>query len=125
MAQKNLTTVPNATVIANEDGSPIPLVVTPVTGLIIKNGSTGGLAVKLPCMPSQSVTVKTTVVDGSAALTVSAGATLTFTTGNWNTPQGVTLQSVAGQAGSQRILVAPFGADLPGFESVGVSVLVS
>lgn len=125
MTLKNLTTTPNATMIANEDGTPIPLVVTPVGVLTVKNGSTGGLAVKLPCQPSQSVTVKTTVIDGSGKLTVSAGASLTFTTGNWNTPQGVTLQSTAAQAGSFSVLVAPFGADLPGYEAVVAQVLVS
>lgn len=125
MAQKNLTTVPNATVVGQEDGRPQPLVVSPATGLVIKNGSTGGLTVKLPCQPSQNVTVKTTVTDGSSQLSVSAGASLTFTTGNWNTPQGVTLQSVTAEAGWQRVQVASFGVDIPGFDAVCVTVLVS
>jgi len=125
MALKNLTSTPNATMIANEDGTPIPLVVTPPGVLTVKNGSTGGLSVKLPCQPSQSVTVKTTVIDGSGKLSVSAGASLTFTTGNWNTPQGVTLQSTVAQGGSFSVLVAPSGLDLPGYESVTAPVLVS
>jgi hypothetical protein len=124
MAQKSLAPVPNATVVSNEDGTPQSLVVSPAEGLIVKNGSTGGLAVKLPCQPSQNVTVKTAVI-GDPRLTVSAGASLTFTSGNWNTPQGVTLQSVAGQAGWFRVVVAPAGTDIPGFEEVGVHVLVS
>jgi hypothetical protein len=124
MAQKNLATTSNATVVANEDGTPQSVVVSPVEGLIVKNGSTGGLAVKLPCQPSQNVTVKTAVI-GDPRLTVSAGASLTFTTGNWNTPQGVTLQSVAGQAGWFRVVVAPSGTDVPGFEEVTCHVLVS
>ena len=99
MAHKSLSDSPNATMVTNEDGTPISLVVTPPGVLSVKNGSTGGLAVKLPCQPSQNVTVKTVVIDGSGKLTVSAGASLTFTTGNWNTPQGVTVQSTASQAG--------------------------
>lgn len=125
MAQKSLAAGPGATMIANEDGTPLPLVVTPAGVLSIKNGSTGGLAVKLPCQPSQSVTVKTTVIDGSGKLTVSAGASLTFTTGNWNTPQGVTLQPTAGEAGSFNVLVAPAGLDLPGYGAVNAQALVS
>lgn len=123
MTQKNPQTY--HTMVSNEDGTPLPLVVTPVGILSIKNGSTGGLAVKLPCQPSQSVTVKTVVVDGSGKLSVSAGASLTFTTGNWNTPQGITLQSTASQAGSFSVLVAPTGLDLPGYEAVISQVLVS
>jgi cellulose 1,4-beta-cellobiosidase len=113
-----------ATVVSNEDGTPESLVVSPAEGLVVKNGSTGGLAVSLPCKPSQSVTVKTTVI-GDPRLTVSAGASLTFTTGNWNTPQGVTLQSVTGQGGVFRVIVAPFGLDLPGYNAVSTHVLVS
>lgn len=123
MTQKN--PLSTATVFANEDGTPQMLVVTPAAGLTVRNGQAGSVTVKLPCQPSQSVTVKTTVVDGAAAMTVSSGATLTFTTGNWNTPQTVTLQSVAGQAGWQRVLIAPFGPDVPGYEGVTVHILVS
>jgi hypothetical protein len=114
-----------ATVVAQEDGQPFPVTVSPPSQLTIRNGQSGGLAVSLPVRPSQNVTVKTTVVDGSNQLSVTAGASLTFTSGNFSTPQGVTLQSVAGQAGYQRVLVAPAGADDPGFQAVCVHVLVS
>ena len=125
MAHKGDSSVPTNTVATNEDGTPQALVVTPPGILSVKNGSTGGLSVKLPCAPTQNVTVKTTVVDGSGKLTVSAGASLTFTSGNFATPQGVTLQSTAAQAGSFNVLVAPFGTDLPGYEAVNCQVLVS
>jgi hypothetical protein len=124
VAQKSQTPLPTNTVVTQEDGQPFPLTVSP-TLLIVKNGSTGGLAVSLPVKPSQNVTVKTTVIDGSNQLSVTAGATLTFTPANFSTPQGVTLQSVAGQAGWQRVLVAPSGLDLPGYEGVTLHVLVS
>ena len=113
------------TVVSQEDGNPFPLTVSPANGLVIRNGASGGLSVSLPVKPSQNVTVKTTVVDGSNQLSVTAGATLTFTPANFSTPQGVTLQSVAGEAGWQRVLVAPSGTDLPGYNAVHVHVLVS
>ncbi len=125
MAQKSLAPVPGATIPTNEDGTPQLLVVSPATGLVIRNGATGTLAVSLPCKPSQNVTVLVTVIDGSGTLTVSAGGTLTFTPANWNTPQNVTFTSVAHQAGWKRVIVAPSGADLPGFGAVTIHVLVS
>lgn len=125
MAQKNQSRTPVATVVTQEDGQPFPVTVSPPSQLTVKNGQSGGLAVSLPVRPSQNVTVKTTVIDGSGQLSVTAGASLTFTSGNFATPQGVTLQSVANQAGYQRVLVAPSGADDPGFQAVCVHVLVS
>jgi cellulose 1,4-beta-cellobiosidase len=125
LAQKSLASVPGATIPCNEDGTPFILTVSPATGLVIRNGATGTLAVSLPCKPSQNVTVVTTVIDGSGMLTVSAGASLTFTTSNWNTPQNVTFQSVAHQAGWQRVISAPVGADIPGFAAVTTHILVS
>lgn len=124
MAHKSQTPVPTNTIVTQEDGQPFPLAVSPGQ-LTVKNGSTGGLSVSLPVKPTQNVTVKTTVIDGDGSLTVTAGASLTFTSGNFSTPQGVTLQSVAGHAGIQRVLVAPFGADLPGYEAVCIHALVS
>ena len=124
MAHKGDSSVPTNTVFTQEDGTPFPITVSP-TQLTVKNGSTGTLAVSLPVKPTQNVTVKTTVIDGSNQLSVTGGATLTFTSGNFATPQNVTVQSVAGQAGWQRVLVAPSGVDLPGYQAVCVHVLVS
>jgi cellulose 1,4-beta-cellobiosidase len=125
MAHKGDSSVPTNTVVTQEDGTPFPLTVSPASQLTVKNGSTGTLAVSLPVKPTQNVTVKTTVIDGSAQMSVSGGASLTFTTGNFSTPQNVTLQSVANQAGYQRVIVAPFGVDTPGYQAVQVHVLVS
>jgi cellulose 1,4-beta-cellobiosidase len=125
MAHKGDSSVATNTVVTQEDGTPFPLTVSPASQLTVRNGASGGLAVSLPVKPSQNVTVKTTVVDGSAQMTVTGGATLTFTSGNFATPQGVTLQSVAGQAGWQRVQVAPSGVDTPGYAAVCLHVLVS
>jgi cellulose 1,4-beta-cellobiosidase len=113
------------TVVRQEDGTPYPISVIPYEGMIVKNGGTGTVAVKLPVQPSQNVTVKTTVIDGGGKLTVSSGASLTFTPGNFNTPQNVTLQSTASQAGWERIIIAPAGTDIPGYNPVQLHVLVS
>lgn len=125
MAHRGDSSVATNTMVTNEDGTPFPVTVNPASQLTVKNGNTGTLAVSLPVKPSQNVTVKATVVDGSNQLSVSGGASLTFTPANFATPQNVTVQSVAGQAGWQRVLVAPSGADLPGYQAVCVHVLVS
>jgi hypothetical protein len=124
MAHKGDSSVPTSTVATQEDGQPFPLTVTP-SQLVIKNGQSGGLAVSLPVKPTQNVTVKSAVIDGSNQLSVTAGASLTFTPANFSTPQGVTLQSVAGEAGWQRVIVAPSGPDLPGYQASTVHILVS
>ena len=124
MAHKGDSSVPTNTVVTQEDGTPFPVTVGS-TQLSVRNGQSGTLAISLPVKPSQNVTVKTTVVDGSNQLSVTGGGTLTFTSGNFATPQNVTLQSVAGQAGYQRVQVSPSGADLPGYATVCIHVLVS
>jgi len=123
LALKSTVRAEGATIVAQEDGSPLPLVVNPL--VTIHNGSTGTVSVKLPCLPGSNVTVRTAIIDGSNQLSVSSGASLTFTNANWNTPQNVTLQSVAGQAGWQRVLISASGVDFPGFGAVTVHVLVS
>jgi hypothetical protein len=123
LALKSTVRAEGATIVANEDGSPLSLVVIPPA--TVHNGSTGTMSVKLPCQPGSNVTVRTSVVDGSNQLSVSAGASLTFTNANWNTPQNVTLQSVSGQGGWQRVLISASGVDFPGFASVTVHILVS
>jgi hypothetical protein len=125
MAHKGEGSVPTNTVVTREDGTPFPLTVTPLGVVTCRNGSTVGLSVSLPVQPSQNVTVKTAVIDGSGKLSVTGGASLTFTTGNYGTPQGVTLQSVAAEAGSFSVLVSPSGLDLPGYQGVIAQVLVS
>ena len=123
MALKSTTRAEGATIVSNEDGSPLALVV--VAPATIHNGAAGTATVKLPCQPGSNVTVRTAIVDGSNQMTVTSGASLTFTNANWNTPQNVTLQSVAGEAGWQRVLFTASGADFPGFGAVTSHVLVS
>jgi hypothetical protein len=59
------------------------------TSLTVQQGNTGTVAVKLSSQPSASTTVTAAITGGD--LTVSSGASLTFTTSNWNTTQNVTV----------------------------------
>ncbi|MFI6506463.1 glycoside hydrolase family 48 protein [Streptosporangium sp. NPDC050855] len=64
------------------------VVVTPAT-LAVAEGGNADLAVKLSKAPASNVTVTTARTSGDSDLTVSSGASLTFTTANWNTAQTV------------------------------------
>ncbi|MGA5764258.1 glycoside hydrolase family 48 protein [Nonomuraea bangladeshensis] len=66
------------------------LVVSPTT-LSVPEGGTAGFGVKLSQAPSSNVTVSVARASGDADITVSGGASLTFTPSNWNTAQNVTL----------------------------------
>ncbi|SEM96661.1 Cellulase/cellobiase CelA1 [Nonomuraea pusilla] len=68
-----------------------PAVVTSASSLAVPEGGTAGFTVKLSSAPASDVTVTTGRTSGDSDLTVSAGASLTFTPSNWNTPQNVTL----------------------------------
>jgi hypothetical protein len=67
------------------------VVVSPTT-LVVPEGGTASYSVKLSKAPTANVTVATARASGGDAdLTVRTGASLTFTTANWNTPQNVTI----------------------------------
>lgn len=57
----------------------------------ITEGGTGTFQVKLAAMPPGNVTVNAARSGGSTDVTVTGGATLTFTTANWSTNQTVTV----------------------------------
>ena len=62
-----------------------------VAGLVVAEGATGTYTVALATEPSADVTV-TVTISGQAGTDVSLDKTsLTFTTGNWDTPQTVTV----------------------------------
>ncbi|TDD19271.1 cellulose 1,4-beta-cellobiosidase [Nonomuraea diastatica] len=66
------------------------LLVSP-TSLSVPEGGTASFGVKLSQEPSANVTVSVARASGDADLTVSSGATRTFTPSNWDTEQNVTL----------------------------------
>ncbi|TMR37659.1 cellulose 1,4-beta-cellobiosidase [Nonomuraea zeae] len=66
------------------------LVVSPLT-LSVPEAGSATFGVKLSQAPSANVTVTTARASGDTDITVSGGASLTFTPSNWNTAQNVTL----------------------------------
>ncbi|GAB3434549.1 glycoside hydrolase family 48 protein [Flindersiella endophytica] len=85
---------------ASTTSAPVDVTVRPNTGPAIiaepaatnvPEGSTANVTIRLSQQPTASVTVATARTAGDTDLTVSAGASRTFTTANWNTPQTVTL----------------------------------
>ncbi|WP_344888785.1 glycoside hydrolase family 48 protein [Nonomuraea antimicrobica] len=80
--------------------SPVGITVSPSTGpalvvspttLSVPEAGTASFGVRLSQAPSSNVTVSVARASGDADLTVSGGATRTFTSSNWNTAQNVTL----------------------------------
>jgi uncharacterized protein (TIGR03382 family) len=59
--------------------------------LTMDEGGTASFTVALSKAPGQNVTVTVARTAGDTDVTVSSGATLTFTTSNWSTPQPVTV----------------------------------
>ena len=61
------------------------------TALTLNEEETASFTVALSKRPSQSTTVMVARTAGDEDITVSSGATLTFTLANWSTPQSVTV----------------------------------
>lgn len=85
-----LTTVP-ITVNAVEDSGNALILST--TTLSLAEGGLGTLTVALSAAPVGTVTVDVARTTGDADVTVTSGATLTFTTGNFSTPQTVKISA--------------------------------
>ncbi|MET9438758.1 glycoside hydrolase family 48 protein [Streptomyces sp. NPDC006551] len=92
------------------------LVATPAQ-LGVRQGTTGTFDLKLSTQPAGNVTVAVTRTSGNSNLTVSGGASLTFTRANWNTAQKVTVAAAATGTGS-----AVFTATAPGHTKAEVTV---
>ncbi len=72
-----------------------PEIMVSTTALDVPEGSTNTFGVKLASNPGGDWAVTTARVGGDTNITVSIGATLTFTTINWSTNQWVTLSASA------------------------------
>ncbi len=66
-------------------------ITTDLTSLIVNEGVTNSFQVKLTMQPPASKTVTVSRFSGDSDITVSSGASLSFTTSNWNTYRTVTL----------------------------------
>ncbi|WP_188189293.1 glycoside hydrolase family 6 protein [Nonomuraea sp. SYSU D8015] len=68
-----------------------PSVVLSASSVAVNEGGTATFTARLSSAPSSNVTVTTARTSGDTDLTVSSGASLTFTPNDWNTAQTVTL----------------------------------
>ncbi len=85
--------LPTVNVAATEaDNDTLALVVTP-TAVTVAEGGVNTFSVRLSAQPGSSVAATTIGTSGDTDLSVSGGATLTFTTANWNNPQTVILSA--------------------------------
>jgi MYXO-CTERM domain-containing protein len=75
---------------ARYNGTAQGIVVTPTNVRMVETG-VAAINVRLAAAPSSAVSVSVARASGDSDVTVSAGATLNFTTSNWATPQVVRL----------------------------------
>jgi hypothetical protein len=85
-----------------------PAVVAAPAQLGVRQGASGTFQVSLSTQPAADVTVTTARTAGNAGLSVTGGATLTFTRSNWSTPRAVTVTADAAGTGA-----ATFTASAP------------
>ncbi|RKH57205.1 PQQ-dependent sugar dehydrogenase [Corallococcus aberystwythensis] len=98
-----------------------PRLVLSTARLSVPEGGTATFDVSLSLRPTSNVTVTVALTQGDADLTVASGATLAFTTSNWNTPKTVTLQAAQDADnvdGMATITVAMPGLDARTLEAV-------
>ncbi len=90
----SLITLPAGAAHATQCPGPPPispqLSVSPLA-VTVTEGGTAGYSVRLTARPAGRVTVTSTASTGDTNITITAGATLTFTPANWETNQTVTL----------------------------------
>jgi len=79
--------------VTNEDDEVSGVVVSAISGNTTEAGGTATFTVVLSAFPTGDVQVDSVTSDSSEG-TVTTGASLTFTTLNWNTPQTVTVTGV-------------------------------
>jgi hypothetical protein len=77
--------------IADDDSASTQGLVVSTSALAVPEGGTASFTVQLQIAPAGDVAVAIAPTSGDADLTVSAGASLTFTVANWSVPQTVTL----------------------------------
>ncbi|MEU4658304.1 glycoside hydrolase family 48 protein [Streptomyces sp. NPDC023723] len=94
-----------------------PTVVATPAQLGVQQGESGTYDVKLSTQPTANVTVTTARASGNTGLSVTGGASLTFTPSNWSTAQRVTIGAGASGTGS-----AVFESSAPGHGKATVTV---
>ncbi|MFJ2607026.1 glycoside hydrolase family 48 protein [Streptomyces sp. NPDC087425] len=94
-----------------------PALVASPTQLGVQQGTSGTFSLALSAQPSGTVTVSTARTDGATGLSVTGGASLTFTSANWSTPQNVTVTADASGTGT-----ATFTSTATGYAKATVTV---
>ncbi|SMQ21751.1 Cellulose binding domain-containing protein [Streptomyces sp. Ag82_O1-12] len=94
-----------------------PAVMASTTQLAVHQGKTATYDVKLSTQPSSNVTVTTSRTGGNSGLSVTGGASLTFTPSNWSTAQKVTVAADNSGTGA-----ATFESTAPGHGKAAVTV---
>ncbi|MEU3659910.1 glycoside hydrolase family 48 protein [Streptomyces sp. NPDC032940] len=109
---------------ASADSTPVgitvasgPAVVATPGQLGVQQGESGTYEIRLSKQPAANVTVTTARASGNTGLSVTGGASLTFTPSNWNTAQKVTVAADASGTGS-----AVFESTAPGHGKAAVTV---
>ncbi|KAF2776274.1 Exoglucanase B [Streptomyces sp. OM5714] len=109
---------------ASADSTPVgvtvaagPTVVASPGQLGVQQSESGIYEVKLSEQPTADVTVTTARASGNTGLTLTGGASLTFTPSNWDTAQEVTVSADASGSGS-----AVFESTAPGHGKAAVTV---
>ncbi|MGI5429780.1 glycoside hydrolase family 48 protein [Streptomyces sp. CA-179760] len=77
-----------------------PTVVASPLQLGVQSGKSGTYEVRLSKQPASNVTVASSRASGNSGLSVTSGASLTFTPQNWNTAQKVTVTAADSGTGS-------------------------
>ncbi|MEV5608664.1 glycoside hydrolase family 48 protein [Streptomyces sp. NPDC052225] len=94
-----------------------PAVVATPSQLGVQQGKSGTFDVKLSTQPTANVTVSVARTSGNTGLSVSSGASLTFTPSNWSTAQKVTIAADSSGTGA-----ATFAVTAPGHTKAEVTV---
>ncbi|WP_434346228.1 PQQ-dependent sugar dehydrogenase [Myxococcus virescens] len=107
-------------VVATSIDNNSPRLVLTESQVTVVEGGTATFGVSLSQRPPRSVTVTVARTRGDEDLTVQSGATLSFTTSDWNTPKDVTLTAAPdadGEDGTAIITVAAPGVDARAVEA--------
>lgn len=94
-----------------------PAVVASATQLAVQQGKSGTYTVRLSTQPASNVTVTSARTGGNTGLSLTGGASLTFTPSNWSTPQTVTVTAAATGTGA-----ATFDSTATGLAKATVTV---
>jgi len=106
--------LPDKDVTAVEEDKQTPAVLADVATVTVPEGGTATFQVKLSGPPCTDATVDVGILSGDGDITLVSGATLVFTSANWDTYQTVTLAAAEDQdAANQQASIACNAAGLP------------